>query len=100
MIALRKILVPHDFSDTSEAAVRYAIALAHSDADEENASGPLILCADTSLDVLSYLRALLREAGHRVVTTQNFYDGLILLKTMRPSVVMRTRAGSRKTSMA
>ena len=30
MIALKKILVPHDFSDTSEAAVRYAIALAHS----------------------------------------------------------------------
>src|SRR5262245_57422162 len=29
MIALKKILVPHDFSDTSEAAVRYAIALAH-----------------------------------------------------------------------
>ena len=29
MIALRRILVPHDFSDTSEAAVRYAIALAH-----------------------------------------------------------------------
>ena len=24
-----KVLVPHDFSDTSEAAVRYAIALAH-----------------------------------------------------------------------
>jgi nucleotide-binding universal stress UspA family protein len=30
MIALKKILVPHDFSDTSEVAVRYAIALAHS----------------------------------------------------------------------
>ena len=29
MIALKKILVPHDFSDTSVAAVRYAIALAH-----------------------------------------------------------------------
>lgn len=29
MIALRKILIPHDFSDTSEAAVRYALALAH-----------------------------------------------------------------------
>jgi nucleotide-binding universal stress UspA family protein len=29
MIALKRILVPHDFSDTSEAAVRYAIALAH-----------------------------------------------------------------------
>jgi nucleotide-binding universal stress UspA family protein len=29
MIALKKILVPHDFSETSEAAVRYALALAH-----------------------------------------------------------------------
>jgi nucleotide-binding universal stress UspA family protein len=30
MITFRNILVPHDFSETSEAAVRYAIALAHS----------------------------------------------------------------------
>ena len=29
MITLKKILVPHDFSDTSYGAVRYAIALAH-----------------------------------------------------------------------
>ena len=65
-----------------------AIALAHGDSGEEDASGPLILCADVSFDVLSYLRALLRTAGHRVVTTQNLYDGLILLKTMRPSVVV------------
>jgi anti-sigma B factor antagonist len=65
-----------------------AIALVHGDTDEQDASGPLILCADASFDVLSYLRALLREAGHRVVTTQNLYDGLILLKTMRPSVVV------------
>ena len=65
-----------------------AIALAHADTEEENASGPLILCADVSFDVLSYLRALLRKAGHRVVTTQNLYDGRILLKTMRPSVVV------------
>ena len=65
-----------------------AIALAHDDTDEEAASGPLILCADPSYDVLAYLRGLLKEAGHRVVTTQNLYDGLILLKTMRPSVVV------------
>src|SRR5262245_21586234 len=45
-----------------------AIALAHADSEQENASGPLILCADTSFDVLSYLRALLRQAGYRVVT--------------------------------
>jgi|SRR5215203_3464267 len=29
MIALKKVLVPHDFSETSEAAVRHAVALAH-----------------------------------------------------------------------
>ena len=28
MIALKRILVPHDFSETSDAAVRYAVALA------------------------------------------------------------------------
>ena len=28
MIALKNILVPHDFSDTSDAAVKYAVALA------------------------------------------------------------------------
>jgi len=28
MIALQRILVPHDFSETSEAAVKYAVALA------------------------------------------------------------------------
>jgi len=66
-----------------------AIALAHDErTDEAGASGPLILCADTSLDVLAYLRGLLKQAGLRVVTSQNLYDGLILLKTMRPSVVV------------
>ncbi len=65
-----------------------AIALAHDDAGEDGASGPLILCADTSYDVLAYLGGLLKGAGHRVVTTQNLFDGLILLKAMRPSVVV------------
>ena len=65
-----------------------AIALAHDDAGEDGTSGPLILCADTSYDVLAYLGGLLKGAGHRVVTTQNLFDGLILLKAMRPSVVV------------
>jgi anti-sigma B factor antagonist len=65
-----------------------AIGLAHDELADDGASGPLILCADTSLDVLAYLRGLLKQAGHRVVTSQNLYDGLILLKTMRPTVVV------------
>ena len=65
-----------------------AIASAHDDAQGSGASGSLILCADTSTDVLAYLRGLLKEAGHRVVTAENLHDGLILLKTMRPAVVV------------
>ena len=62
-----------------------AIAFAHSDDRDD---GTLVLCADTSIDVLVYLRGLLKGAGHRVVTAENLHDGLILLKTMRPAVVV------------
>ena len=65
-----------------------ALASAHADARPEDARGPLILCADTSADVLAYLRGLLKGAGYRVVTAENLHDGLILLKTMRPQVVI------------
>ena len=68
-----------------------AIASAHSDAQttgDDKAAGALILCADTSADLLAYLRGLLKEAGHRVVTAENLHDGLILLKTMQPRVVV------------
>jgi anti-sigma B factor antagonist len=65
-----------------------AIASAHSDAQESAPAGALVLCADTSPDVLAYLRGLLKSAGHRVVTAENLHDGLILLKTMRPAVVV------------
>ena len=66
-----------------------AIASAHSDPQiSDNAAGALVLCADTSPDVLAYLRGLIKTAGLRVVTAENLHDGLILLKTMRPTVVV------------
>ena len=66
-----------------------AIASAHGDPmAADNTSGALVLCADTSPDVLAYLRGLLKSEGLRVVTAENLHDGLILLKTMRPTVVV------------
>ena len=66
-----------------------AIASAHSEPHaSENTAAALVLCADTSPDVLAYLRGLLKSAGLRVVTAENLHDGLILLKTMRPTVVV------------
>src|SRR5678815_1651849 len=69
-----------------------AIASAHSDPQtSENTAGALVLCADASPDVLAYLRGLIKSAGLRVVTAENLHDGLILLKTMRPTVVVSVR---------
>jgi anti-sigma B factor antagonist len=67
-----------------------AIASAHTEADDADrtAKGPAVLCADTSSDMLAYLRGLLKGSGYRVVTAQNLYDAAILLKAMRPSVVV------------
>ena len=66
-----------------------AIASAHSEPHSgDNTAGALVLCADTSPDVLAYLRGLVKSAGLRVVTAENLHDGLILLKTMRPTVVV------------
>jgi anti-sigma B factor antagonist len=67
-----------------------AIALAHGDdhASDTDPSGSRILCADNSSNLLAYLRGLLKEAGHRVVTVDNLYDGVILLKAMRPAAVV------------
>lgn len=68
-----------------------AIASAHSDAHTtgaEKLGTAQILCVDPSADLLAYLRGLLKEAGHRVVTAENLHDGLILLKTVQPRVVV------------
>jgi anti-sigma B factor antagonist len=65
-----------------------ALASAHGESDADEPAGELILCVDPSADVLAYLRGLVKAAGHRVVTAENLHDALILLKTMRPEVVV------------
>lgn len=47
-----------------------------------------ILCAEASVDVLVYLRELLKGAGYGVVTADNLADALILLRATRPKVVV------------
>ena len=49
------------------------------DASFEN---PDVLCVDESPDVLTYLRAVLKEAGYRTLTAANMPDALILLRPL------------------
>ena len=79
-----------------------SIADVHGARDRESSIGrPDILCVDSSLDVLAYVRALLQQSGYRILTASNLPDALILLKTTRPKVVVlgtEMRAGTTGTA--
>jgi anti-sigma B factor antagonist len=62
----------------------------HSGGYRQDASldSPDVLCVDESPDVLTYLRELLKEAGHRALTAANLPDALILLKATHPKIVI------------
>ncbi len=47
-----------------------------------------VLCADDSPDVLSYLRAGLGQAGYRVHSAAVVPDAMLLLKAMRPKILI------------
>ena len=49
---------------------------------------PEILCVEKSADVLVYVRELLRQAGHAVVSTGNLVDALTLLTAAKPKLVI------------
>lgn len=47
-----------------------------------------ILCFEESADVLAYLRELLRQAGHNVLTTSMMRDAQILLRATGPNLIV------------
>jgi anti-anti-sigma factor len=71
-----------------------AIADAHRTASGVDVASldPNVLCVDQSPDVLAYLRELLKQAGHRVITAGNLPDALILFTATNPKVVVISAA--------
>ena len=47
-----------------------------------------ILCVAPSVDVIAYLRAVLRQAGHGVMTSDNLPDALMLVRATRPRLIV------------
>jgi hypothetical protein len=41
-----------------------------------------------SLDVIAYLREVLRQAGHGVMTSDNLPDALMLVRATRPKLIV------------
>jgi len=52
------------------------------------ARGPSILCLDSNLDVLAYLREFLRRAGYEVQTTDRISDATLLMKVTRVDLLL------------
>lgn len=51
-------------------------------------NGTPVLCVDRSCSVLAYLRELLRQAGFDPLTATNVSDARILMKAVKPAVVI------------
>ena len=81
-----------------------SIADVHGARDRESSIGrPDLLCVDSWLDVLAYVRVLLQQSGYPMLAASNLPDGLILPKTTRSRVVVlgpEMRASSIRTSSA
>jgi anti-sigma B factor antagonist len=80
---LKTVFPPYE----TEAA---AITEAHRQdtAPDAGAGATTILCVETSADVATYLRELLRAAGYRVISAHNLPDALILMVATQPAVVV------------
>jgi len=50
--------------------------------------GPSILCIHNSLDVLAYLRELLRRTGYQAYTSNNLHDSLFVLRLTPPALLL------------
>jgi anti-anti-sigma factor len=60
----------------------------HSHGVASSGTGAKVFCIDTSLDVLSYLSALLKRSGYDVQTSHSLSDARVLLKATKHAVVV------------
>lgn len=76
---LTKLFETHDCEDNAIAAF-YKLA---APVEKPAAAGKCVLCVDTNIDVLTYIRELLHRAGYDVHTSNNLRDGLLLMRVNR-----------------
>lgn len=98
MTNLHKLFEVHEAEEGAIAAFYQRSARS----EDAVVSGPLILCIDQSSEVLAYLRELLKRGGYEVQTSSSLPDAMILLRAMRPAVLLRgpNLAGSSATRQA
>lgn len=76
---LTKLFDCHDSEDSAVAAFYRASAAT----EKSVPAGKSVLCIDQNIDIVVYIRELLRSAGYDVHTSNNLRDGLILMQVTR-----------------
>jgi len=80
---MTKLFDSHESEDNAVAAF-YRMPVA----EQPVPKGKSVLCVDRNVDVVIYVRELLRRAGYDVHTSNNLHDGLILMQVSRFDLVL------------
>jgi anti-anti-sigma factor len=85
--ATNLLSVLHPYASEKEAIAAFS---APSQSPEEiyKSSSTRVVCLDTSLDLLAYLKVLLQRSGYEVFTTRHPSDALSLVMGAKPRVVV------------
>jgi len=77
----------HTYASEKEAIEAFFRALAP---PEKTSGTPAtkIVCIDSSNDLLAYLNVLLKRAGYEVFTTKYLSDAMILIRAIKPRIVI------------
>jgi anti-anti-sigma factor len=85
--ATNLLSVFHPYASEKEAIEAFS-ARPKAPAETSPASGSRIVCLDTSLDLLAYLKVLLRRSGYQVFSTQYPSDAVAFVIGARSSIVI------------
>jgi anti-anti-sigma factor len=85
--ATNLLSVFHPYASESEAVQAFSLRPQPSQ-ETPHTSGTRVVCLDTSLDLLAYLKVLLQRSGYEVFTTRYPSDAVALVVGTKPGVVV------------
>ena len=86
-LKLTNLIALFDMHDSEESAIS-AFYRRKGLPEQVTTASHSVLCVHQNGDVLAYLRECLRRGGYDVQTSSNLHDSLILLRVMRPDLLL------------
>src|ERR1700733_271808 len=86
--ATNLLSVFHPYASEQEAVQAFSLRPELSKETPHTSSRTRIVCLDTSLDLLAYLKVLLQRSGYEVFTTRYLSDAVALVVGTKPGVVV------------